>query len=784
MNSSPTFHLRLFGSPSLEGDGAVLPVRARQRHRLALLALLAQAPDRRSSRDKLLAYLWPERDAERGRNLLKVSTYVLREALGERALLSEGDDLRLNTELILVDVAEFEAALERADPASAVALYRGPFLDGFFLREAPEFERWADRERERLAAAHGRALDTLAERAEGERDFPRAMEWWKARAAHDPYDSRVALRLMQAMEASGNRAGALQHAAIHQRLLQEELGMGSASEVAALAERLRRAPASESPVWSQRPETPGVRETEPAREPNAEPEVPAPVDSRPEGSAYASSQAAPGSRTGRRGKWLGAAVLVAVALGGAIWAASPRASVPEPSIAVLPFLNLSANEDNEYFSDGLTEEIITRLAAVPGLKVISRTSAMHYKGSEQPLRKIADELNVAHILEGSVRQSDGRVRISAQLIDTRTDEHLWARNYEYRLQDGFSVQVEIAQEVVRALEVELAERVRTLLVKWGTRDPEAYQLYRRGRFLWNKRSREAHERAIAYFQRAIDRDSSYADAYAGLADAYLTGYQHNLADLSEAEASSRHKWAAERAIELDDQSADAHASFAVALWWQRDWPGAERELRRALDLNPGHGSARGWYSLLLSGLGRVSEALVQSRRVAELDPFSPTILANYGWICFFSGDDDCAVEQYLGAIEIGDYPPAYALLGVTYARKGMHDEAMRAVRKAIDLAPHRSDFLANLAYVQASGGEREAALATLQLAKARPIEGFNIARAYVALQQPDSAFAWLERSSWQWPHRANRGDPGLDPLRSDPRFARLVVRIEREMGMQ
>ncbi|HEX3159915.1 MAG TPA: BTAD domain-containing putative transcriptional regulator, partial [Gemmatimonadaceae bacterium] len=496
MNSSPTFHLRLFGSPSLNGDGAVLPARATQRHRLALLALLALAPARRSSRDKLLAYLWPERDAERGRNLLKVSTYVLREALGERALLSEGDDLRLNTEMIRVDVAEFEAALERADPARAVALYKGPFLDGFFLREAPEFERWADRERERLAAAHGRALDTLAERAEGERDFPRAVEWWKARAAHDPYDSRVALRLMQAMEASGNRAGALQHAAIHQRLLQEELGMGSASEVAALAERLRREPASESPVWNQRPETPGVRETEPAREPSAEPEVPAPVDSRPERSAYASSQAAPESRTGRRGKWLGAAVLVAVALGGAIWAASPRASVPEPSIAVLPFLNLSANEDNEYFSDGLTEEIITRLAAVPGLKVISRTSAMHYKGSEQPLRKIADELNVAHILEGSVRQSDGRVRISAQLIDTRTDEHLWARNYEYRLQDGFSVQVEIAQEVVRALEVELAERVRTLLVKRGTRDPEAYQLYRRGRFLWNKRSREAHERAI------------------------------------------------------------------------------------------------------------------------------------------------------------------------------------------------------------------------------------------------------------------------------------------------
>ena len=188
--------------------------------------------------------------------------------------------------------------------------------------------------------------------------------------------------------------------------------------------------------------------------------------------------------------------------------------------------------------------------------------------------------------------------------------------------------------------------------------------------------------------------------------------------------------------------------------------------------------------MLLSGSGRVSEALVESRRDAELDPFSPATLANYGWICSFVGDHDCAVEQFLGAIEIGDYPPAYALLGVTYARKGMHDEAIRAVRKTIALAPHRSEFLADLAYVQALGGEREAALATLQLAKARPVEGFNIARAYVALQQPDSAFAWLERSSWQWPHRANRLDPGLDPLRSDPRFARLVARIDREMGIR
>ena len=183
------------------------------------------SPGRRLTRDRLIATLWPERDVEGGRNLLKVATYVLREALAETALLSEGDFLRLNTDVVRTDVVEFEAALDRADHAAAVALYRGPLLDGFFLNEAAEFEHWTDRERQRLASLYGGALEALAQAAETDRDFRRSVEWWKKRAALDPYDSRVALRLMQALDASGNRAGALQHATIHQRLLEQELGV-------------------------------------------------------------------------------------------------------------------------------------------------------------------------------------------------------------------------------------------------------------------------------------------------------------------------------------------------------------------------------------------------------------------------------------------------------------------------------------------------------------------------------------------------------------------------------
>src|SRR5688500_17233263 len=245
MSASPTFFLRLFGSPSIEasdGGGVPLSGRVAQRHRLALLALIARAPGQRLSRDKLIAYLWPESDAERGRNLLKVSSYVLRSELGESALLSEGEDLRLNADVVLSDAVELEAALTRGDHARAIALYKGPFLDGFHLSDAPEFEQWAAGERERLAARYAKALEALAEQAEATGNASAAAEWWKTRAAQDPYDSRIALRLMRSLDATGNPAAALQHASVHRRLLEQELGMTASPEIVAFAEQLRRKP--------------------------------------------------------------------------------------------------------------------------------------------------------------------------------------------------------------------------------------------------------------------------------------------------------------------------------------------------------------------------------------------------------------------------------------------------------------------------------------------------------------------------------------------------------------
>jgi TolB-like protein/DNA-binding SARP family transcriptional activator/Flp pilus assembly protein TadD len=724
------------------------------------LALLGVAPGQRLTRDYLIATLWPERDTEGGRNLLKVATYVLREALGETALLSEGDFLRLNREVVGVDVEEFEAAAGRSDHAAAAALYRGPLLDGFFLSEATEFEHWVDRERQRLASLYGRSLEALAQAAEGDRDFQRSVEWWTRRAALDPYDSRVALRLMQALDASGNRAGALQHATTHQKLLEQELGVASVPEVAALAERLRREPRAAAAGASM----------------GAEGVIAAPRERR---------LAARDSRlvTRRRWAWVAGGTLLVAGATGAAWSRWSRPADPDPSIVVLPFVNLSADESNEYFTDGLTEEITARLGSVPGLKVISRTSAMHYKGTTRPLREIAGELRVAHVLEGSVRQSEGRVRITAQLIDARSDQHLWADQLELELKDAFRAQAEIASQVARRLEIELGGETQPVITKRGTRDHEAFMLYRRGRFLWSKRDRDGHERALEYFQRAIARDSGYADAWAGIADLNLTGFQHKLIDLPEAVLQARHKEAAERAIRLDNGSADAHAAYSVALWWQRDWRGAERELRRAIQLNPGHPDAHGWLGLLLAGMGRQAEALEQARLDAEMDPLTGESLASHGTQCYYSRDYDCAIDRSRTAIDVG-YTFAHSLLATAYVQKGMAAEAVRVMHRGIELTPQRTEFLGDLAYVQAMAGDTVNARRALRLAKAQPREPFTIVRALVALRELDSAFVWLDRSSWLWPHRAALVDPALDPIRSDPRFERLADRIAREVGLR
>jgi DNA-binding SARP family transcriptional activator/TolB-like protein len=780
------FRLKLFGSPALErGDGSPVMGRATQRHRLALLAILSLAPSQRVSRDKLIGYLWPEATPDKGRNSLNVATYVLRAELGESALISEGEDLRLNTGVIRTDVAEFDAAVENRDHVRAAALYPGPFLDGFFLAESAEFEQWVTRERQRLAGACGKSLELLAESAEADGDLARAVEWWTVRVAHDPFDSRIALRLMQALDASGNRAGALRHATTHGRLLQREFGVDGSPEIHALAERLRADSVPATP--SRAPNGDNVRDRT-RQSPVAQENVPGSTGTV--SVALLPMAESPRPASGQNWAWprkrVATVVLLSVvALTAAAWYVRPNGTELDRSVVVLPFINIGPEEDSSYFADGLTEEIIASLSSVPELKVISRSSAMHYKASGKSPPVIAKELGVANVLQGSVRRSGGSVRISAQLVRADTDRQIWARNYDFRARDIFGVQDQVARDVVRALEVELGEAGQEMLARRETRDPEAYELYLRGRFHWGRQTKEGHEKAIEYFSQAIERDSSYAAAYAGLADAYVTGYWLGVAKVSEEEAYSRLKWAAERVLALDEQSADARTSLAIVQWCQQNWPGAEREFRKALELNPSHATARSWYAQLLSGLGRHDEALRESRRAYELDRFALLASSTYAWRCYLSREYDCAIEQFHRTLEINPaYAPTYMGLARAYAQKGLRDEAMKALAKAIELAPESRAARADLAYVHALFGESKPARDILAQLRKQGSAGFAMARAYAALGEADSAFALLENVYWKWPYGAALIDPGLDRVRSDPRFARLSARIDREMGLQ
>ena len=770
MSPSPAVRVKLLGAPALErGDGTPVGGRPAQRHRIALVALLSLAPDRRMSRDKLVAWLWPEADAERARNLLNVAAYVLRSALGDEALVSAGDELRLGPG-VASDVAELEAAVRAEEWERAAALGAGPFLDGFFLADAPGFEHWAERERQRLAALHRRAVEALAERAEREGRWADAVEWWTARAADDPLDSRVAVRLIEALEAGGNRAAALRHAADHQRLLAEELGMAPDPALAAAAERLRQTP-------DRRPST----------------AMPAPA-----GAPVPIDPPSPRRRRLRQPLRL-AAFLSLAGMGAAGLLVGTRGTAPAAaaaadgrSIVVLPFVNMGGDSAGEYFSDGLTEEVITRLSAVPELRTISRTSAMRYRRSDKALRTIARELDVTHALEGSVRRMGDRIRITAQLLDARTDGHLWAQTYDYDPTDAFGAQEAIAAAVAEALEVRLSGEARALLGRRGTADPEAHRLYQRGRYVWNTRTQAGHEQALGYFREAIARDSGYADAYAAIADVYGSAYQLGIWSLTEDQAYSRVKWAAEQALARDAQSADAHTAFAVTLWCKRNWVGAERELRRALELNPGHATARAWYAQLLAGRGRLDEAVRESRRAAERDPFNLTVSLTHGWACWLAGDLDCAAAEYRRALEIDpEWRGTHTGIARLLARRGAYDSAAATLARLREARPGSRTLAAELAEVRARAGRPEEAARLLGEAKTGLADsahmarvGFALARAHAALGESDSAFAWLARSDWTWPLYALRADPSLDPIRGDPRFAALSERVEREMGLR
>lgn len=453
------------------------------------------------------------------------------------------------------------------------------------------------------------------------------------------------------------------------------------------------------------------------------------------------------------------------------------------SIAVLPFKDVSPDQQQEYFCDGIVDELIMALTRIEGLRVVSRTSSFQFKGKDIDVRKIGDKLNVKTVLEGSVRKGVDLLIITTQLINTSNGYILWNGKYQEKLKDIFAVQEEIAREIVSALRIELTAKQKFPLIKHYTEDPEAYTFYLKGRHFWGQRMPEDLEKGIIFFRKAIEIDPNYALAYVGLADSY-----HLLATYSvlpPKEAFPKVKEAAIRALDIDGDLGEAHNSLAaIKLLYEWDWQGAEREFKRAIELNPYFITVHEWYAIYLAITNKIDEAIAEMKLAAKLDPLSTSPHTGIGRHLYFAKKFDAAIKHLHNAIELDPNSfYAHALLGQTYVANSMYPEAIDQFKKAVELAGDSPLMLSGLGIAYARSGKQKEAREILNLLKERSnqkyIPPIYIAGIYIGLGDNDRAFKWLEeayKDRSEWMIYLNI-EPMFDPIRNDPRFSELVKRV-------
>jgi TolB-like protein/Flp pilus assembly protein TadD len=460
-----------------------------------------------------------------------------------------------------------------------------------------------------------------------------------------------------------------------------------------------------------------------------------------------------------------------------------KAEKPIDTIVVLPLENLSHDPEQEYFAEGMTEALITTLAKIGALRVVSRTTAMHYKGVRRPLREIANELQVGAVVEGTVHRSGDRVRISAQLIDAQADIHLWAESYDRDLRDILALQSEVAQAIAREIQVKLTPQEKALFAQVHPIDPQAYEAYLKGRYYWNRRSPDGFPKALQYFEEAIAKDPGFAAAYAGLADC-LSGLS-GFAIISPAAGLGKAKELAFRALELDPGLAEAHASVAwVKMWYDYDFAGAEKEFERSLALNPRYPTAHSWFGFFLGLMGRYEEAYTECQRAIRLDPLSSPIHWVLGFVYYMARRYAQAIKQLETLLEFDpNFAWAHSVLAYAYLGESLTQPAIAAAEKEVQLSPNATLSLSTLALAYASAGLRQEAQKILErldaLSKQQYVSPYLLARAYTALGDNDEAIRLIEAAFHE---RTSlmvylKTDSQLDGLRSEPRFRELMRRM-------
>ncbi|MGK7313029.1 MAG: BTAD domain-containing putative transcriptional regulator [Candidatus Longimicrobiales bacterium M2_2A_002] len=727
--------LKLLGGAVLTGDAGATRLASR-RHPMALLALLVTAPARTLSRGKLVGFLWPEVSERTARNRLTSAVYEIRSALGEDVLASVGSDLRLTGSTLVCDVLLFDDALAADDPEAAIRLYGGPFLDGFHLPDAAAFEQRVDRERDRLHREYLAALEALAGAAADRADAPAAARWWRRRVEETPHDTRVTVALMEALAAAGSRAEALRVADAHTALLETEFGTAPEPAFRELVDRLRHG------------------------------SDPSPADPGPD--SRSAAPPGPGAASAARDEL------------------PRRDELPARAVAVLPFHGVGGSAGTQALADGLHEDLLTELSRIAALTVISRTSVQRYRDGTRRIPKIARELGVGTIVEGSVQRAGGRMRLNVQLIDARTDAHRWVQRYDRDLEAAtiFDVQAELAVRIAATLEAELTPAERERVGTEPPRDLEAFRLYAQGRALVDQRTRQAIGRAIDYFQRALDRDRRYALAWSGLADALALlefyDYPAPTTDVGPLEA-------ARQAVELAPDLGQGHASLGIIHSIRYQGPAALRELGRAVQLAPSYAEAHVWLGWVHLLRGAPEQALAPARRAVELDPLAPAHRVYLAETWLANGEPEAALAEAERARRLQpEYGLARFVEALVLHHLGRADEAEHAARATLDLVPpagtpSHPEIRALLAAIRAATGDTAGARTILEEIRESG-HAFSIGLALAALGETDAALDTFARvadwRSFSTEHFRYFFPRAMGPLRDEARYRELLEQLD------
>jgi TolB-like protein/DNA-binding SARP family transcriptional activator/Tfp pilus assembly protein PilF len=751
--------VRTLGGLRVECDGEELRDLPAQPVRAALFLYLAL--ERSATRDELMALFWPERDAGRARHSLSQTLYELRRSLGDGWAESVGERVQVAPS-VGVDVLELVAAVEEGRDEAALALYRGAFLAGCHPGGTSAFEEWVDRRRLALGRLYRDLCRRLTDARVAAGELEGALAVAGAWAEADPLDDEAQHRLVELLSRTGRRAEALRQYDAYRELLASELQVEPLDETTELVARIRSGDSADGRGWWPARPGPLGQAGEGAQAPSPAAAAPSPPPARAgaEAHGWLLGTLAAGTLLGAILLWDGARGVPPVS--------PPDAGVRDAArgIAVLPFLNMGSDPEQEYFSDGITEDLLTSLSRIEGLRVISRTSVMRYKGTEAPIPEIARELGVDYVLEGSVRREGNQVRITAQLIDASSDAHLWAEVYDRELTGIFQVQGEIAQRIAGALEQRLSPADRARLQGAGTASLSAYDLLLRGREYLNRPGDgdlRKYPLAVDFFRRALEVDPGYARGYAGLGEAF----RRNVVLPAVPVRRDSMLAYARRAVELDPELGEAAAELGFAYLYAGEREGAEAAFRRAIALDPNHAEALEGMARLSAVGGRLDEAARWQRRAVAVDPLSAPRLARLGGYLFDLGELDGARELLERAVVLApDYPEASYLLAGVHLVRGEEERAEARMRTLVRTAADHAGVHFTVASFEAGRGRYREADARLAGSPAAGAPAVLVFRALVAMRLgdghraaelfrgPDAMLAGWERAGLTIPPRA------------------------------